>query len=52
MFFKASSNTRILDYPRTIDNKQDIDKLVQDVLKGNLVDKLVSKSIDSGWKFY
>ena len=52
MFFKASTNTRILDYPRTIDNKQDIDKLVQDVLKKNLVDKLISKSIDSGWKFY
>jgi hypothetical protein len=52
MFFKASSNTRILDYPRTIDNKQDIDKLVQDVLKENLVDKLILKSLDSGWKFY
>jgi hypothetical protein len=46
MFFKASTNTRIFD------NKKDIDKLVKDILKEHLVEKIVSKSTESGWKFY
>ena len=32
-FFDVSTNTRIFDHPQTIDNKHDIDKLVQNILK-------------------
>jgi hypothetical protein len=51
-FFDASTNTRILDHPETIDNKKDIDLLVQKIQKMNLVEKLIQKREDSAWKFY
>ena len=51
-FFDASTNTRIFEHPRTIDNKQNIDALVQDVLKQNLIDKLTRNRDGSLWKFY
>ena len=45
-------NTRLFDHPQTIDNKNDIDKLVQNVLKQNLVEKLTRNRDGSAWKFY
>ena len=51
-FFDASTNTRILGHPETIDNKKDIDLLVQKIQKMNLVEKLIQKREDSAWKFY
>ena len=51
-FFDASTNTRILDHPEMIDNKKDIDLLVQKIQKMNLVEKLIKKREGSSWKFY
>ena len=51
-FFDASTNTRIFDHLQTIDNKHDIDKLVQNILKQNLIEKLTLQRQASAWKFY
>ena len=51
-FYDASTNTRLFDHPQTIDNKNDIDKLVQNVLKQNLIEKLTRNRDGSAWKFY
>ena len=51
-FYDASTNTRLFGHPQTIDNKNDIDKLVQNDLKQNLVEKLTRNRDGSAWKFY
>ena len=38
-FYEASTNTRLFDHPQTINNKHDIDNLVQNILKQNLIEK-------------
>ena len=47
------TNTRIFcGHPQTIDNKHDIDKLVENILKKKLIEKLTLNRQSSAWKFY
>ncbi len=51
-FFDATPNTRIISHPTIIDNKNDIDKLIQEIRKHNLIEKVIDKRPTSEWKFY
>ena len=52
ILFYASTNTRIFDHLQKMDNKHDTDKLVQNVLKANFVEKLTQKREPSIWKLF
>ncbi len=50
----ASTNTRPEDFknPVVVDNKKDIDKIINKLTDLNLVEYFMQKSISSKWKFY
>ena len=50
--YHATPNTRITSHPTTIDNKNDVDKLIKQIRKDNLMGKLLANRQDSEWKFY
>jgi len=50
--FDASTNSRLFTHPKLIDNTMDIQNINNEILRTNLIDKLVDLRDDSAWRFY
>ena len=52
--FYASNNTRLKDFekPVVVDNKKDIDIIIDTISKTNLIEYFTMKQENSKWKFY
>ena len=52
--FYPSTNTRLDDFknPVVVDNKKDIDDIISQIEKDDLIAYLMKNALHSGWKFY
>ena len=50
----ASTNTRLkgFEHPAVVDNKKDIERILNEIASADLIEQFVNKRQSSEWKFY